>query len=100
MGGVQGNRTFKELRGKVEDFDSRGNRHDVAEEGEGQCGISGLAGHEHVMRPYEEADDRDSDTRSSDKRISEDGFASEGGNDFAGHPHRWKNHDVNGVVRI
>ena len=53
-----------------------------------------------MVRPDEEADDRDSDARSCDKGVAKNGFAGEGRDDFADYAHRRKNHDVHGRVRV
>src|SRR4029077_1238933 len=87
-------------RSPVKDLDRRGNRHEVAEERKRQRRVGRFAGNEHVMRPNQEADDRDGDTGAGDERVAEDRFARVSRNDLADHAHGRKNHDVHGGVRI
>src|SRR5712675_1328596 len=75
---VVGNRAFIERGGPVKDFDRRGNCNEVAEQREGERGVRGLAGEEHVVGPDKEADYGDGDTGAGDKRIAKDGLAREG----------------------
>src|SRR5260370_41738144 len=91
---------FVERGGPIDHFDRRGNRDQVAEQGKGERGISGFTGDEHVVRPNQEADDRDGDARTGDKGVSEDRLSRESRNDFADYAHRGKNHDVYSRVRI
>src|SRR5882762_478228 len=97
---VVGNGTFVERGGPVEDFDGRGNGDQIAEQREGERGVGGLTGEEHVVGPDKEADYGDGDTGASDKRIAKDGLAGEGGNDFADNAHGGQNHDVDGRMRV
>src|SRR5712675_1798927 len=75
---VVGNGAFVERGGPIEDFDRRGNGNEVAEQREGERGVRGLAGEEHVVGPDKEADYGDGDTGAGDKRIAKDGLAREG----------------------
>ena len=53
-----------------------------------------------MVRPNQEADNRDGDAGAGDEGVSEDGFARKRRNDFTDHTHRRKNHDVHGGMRI
>src|SRR6266404_3906509 len=97
---VVGNGTFVERGGPVKDFDRRGNGNQVAEQREGERGVGGLTGEEHVVGPNEEADYGDGDTGAGDKRIAKDGLAREGWDDFADDAHGRQNHDVDGRMRV
>src|SRR5882672_3981570 len=97
---VVGNGAFVERGGPVKDFDGRRNGNEVAEQREGERGIGGLAGEEHVVGPNEEAYYGDGDTGAGDKGIAKDGLAREGGNDFADNTHGRQNHDVNGGMGV
>ncbi len=97
---VPGDGAFVKGGGPVEDFDRRGDGHQIAEERKRKCGVSGFAGNKHVVRPDEKTDDRDSDARTGDEGVSEDRLARERGNNLADHAHGRKNHDVYRRMRI
>src|SRR5882762_7946318 len=97
---VVGNGAFIERGGPVEDFDRRRNGNEVAEQREGERGVGGLTGEEHVVGPDKEADYGDGDAGAGDKRIAKDGLAREGGNDFADDAHGRQNHDVDGGMGV
>ena len=87
-------------RGPVEHLDGRRDRDEEADERENQSGIRGLAGHEHVVAPHQEADDRDRQRRECDERVAEDVLARERLHDLADHAHRRQDHDVDRRVRV
>src|SRR6266404_2500009 len=97
---IVGNGAFIERGGPVEDFDGRRNGNEVAEQREGERGVGGLTGEEHVVGPDKEADYGNGDAGAGDKRIAKDGLAGEGGNDFADDAHGRQNHDVDGRMRV
>ena len=53
-----------------------------------------------MVRPDQEAEDRDRNGRKSDETITEDALAREAGNNFGYNAHRRQNHDVDGRMRI
>ncbi len=97
---IPGDRALVERRSPVKNFYRRRNGHEVAEKRKGERNVGGLAGNKHVMRPNEEADDRDGDTGASDEGIAKNGFAGEGRDNLADYAHGRKNHDVHDGVRI
>ena len=56
--------------------------------------IDAHAGGEHVMRPDDEADQRNRDHRIDHSEIAEDGLAAEGRDDLTDHPEPGNDHDV------
>src|SRR2546429_9285705 len=60
-GRIQRDRALVECRSPIKNFYRRGNRHQVAEERKSEGGVGGLAGNKHVVRPNQEADNRDGD---------------------------------------
>src|SRR5258708_29830865 len=99
-GRFKGDRALVHGGGPVEYLDRRRYGDRVAEQREDHGRVGGDAGHEHVMRPDDKAENRDRDTGKRDEGVPKDPLARETGNDFADHAHARQNHDVYRRMRV
>ena len=59
-----------------------------------------MPGHEHVVRPDEEAQAGDAEARKGHELVAVELLAGEAGDHFAHHAHARQDHDVHGRVRV
>ena len=97
---LERDRALVERRRPVEHLDRRRNRHREAQEREHHRGVGRDAGDEHVVRPHDEAEDRDRQRRERHEAVAEDRLAREGRDQLAHHAERRQDHDVDGRVRV
>ncbi len=84
----------------IEHLDRRRHCDDERQQREGDVGIERGAGHEHVVAPHEEADDRDRNRGPGDELVAEHAFPRERRDNLAHHPEPGQDHDVNRRVRV
>ena len=97
---IEADRAAIDRRRPVEHLDRGRDRDDVGEDREQHSRVDRLAGHEDVVAPHEEADDRDGERRERDERIAEDVLARERLDELADHAHRRQDHDVDRRVAV
>ena len=80
-------RTFVHRGCPVKDLDRGRHSNQITEQRENQGGVNRDSGDEHVVRPYQEAEDRDGDGRKGYEAVAENALAREAGDDLADDAH-------------
>src|SRR5438477_7627017 len=92
--GIVGDGTFVHRCRPVEYLDGGGNSDHKTQHREDQAGVNGLAAHEHVMAPDQEAENSDGQAGKSDHLIAKNSLLGKTGHEFADHAHGGQDHYV------